>query len=313
MAEEQATVTVAKMHTIAPTITEILAVGTFVLAHPFAVAVGLEAIFPNFHEIVLIDVALMIVGTDAGAGGDAAINEHRPYAHTGLTGEEMVAHIALVVAQETLATIVHADASLLSGSLDEVEHAAELFVSESHLRIVGCSAYGEDTEDTPSAYPFADEIFLDVVEFRVVALVHTGDDVKNDSRFMNQKVNGLINHVETVLVATHPVVVVFQSVETEGYAMHASIDKRVETLWREIKAIAHHPPRETSTVNLCTTLFQVVAHQRLAAGNDHEHLVRIALAGHTVKDTQEIFQRHILLLVFHLTVASAMSAMQVTT
>ncbi len=56
------------MHSVALTVAEPLAGGAVVLFHPAAVAVGTEAVFPNVDEIVLVDVALMVVAADAGTG-----------------------------------------------------------------------------------------------------------------------------------------------------------------------------------------------------------------------------------------------------
>ena len=67
MAYQQFAFPVAQVHAVAPAIAEIVARGTFACAHPFAVAVGKEAVFPYVHELVLIDVALVIIGADAGA------------------------------------------------------------------------------------------------------------------------------------------------------------------------------------------------------------------------------------------------------
>ena len=66
--EEEFAFTIAQMHAVSLTIAEEVAVGTGTCAHPFAVAIGLEAVFPHIHEVVLVDVALVVVATDAGTG-----------------------------------------------------------------------------------------------------------------------------------------------------------------------------------------------------------------------------------------------------
>ena len=66
MAEQQFTFLVTQVHTVSPAIAEVLARGAFACPHPFTVAVRVETVFPYVHKVVLVDVALMIVGTDAG-------------------------------------------------------------------------------------------------------------------------------------------------------------------------------------------------------------------------------------------------------
>ena len=105
VAEEEVTLVVAKVHAVALAVAEEVAVGTGAGAHPFAVAVGLEAVFPHVHEVVLIDVALMVVATNAGAGGDGTIDEDGTNGDACLTGVEVVAHFAFVVAEKTFAAV----------------------------------------------------------------------------------------------------------------------------------------------------------------------------------------------------------------
>ena len=76
MAEHQAAIFLAKVHTTSSTVAEVLAILTFTCPHPLAVSVGSKALFPHIHEIVGIDVSLMIVCTNAGTGRDAAVHKH---------------------------------------------------------------------------------------------------------------------------------------------------------------------------------------------------------------------------------------------
>ena len=68
MAEQEVTIVVAKVHAVALAVAEEVAVGTGASAHPLAVAIGLEAVLPHIHEVVAIDIALMVIATDAGTG-----------------------------------------------------------------------------------------------------------------------------------------------------------------------------------------------------------------------------------------------------
>ena len=116
VAEEEVAIAIAEVHAVALAVAEEVAVGTGAGAHPFAVAVGLEAVFPHVHEVVLIDVALMVVATDAGAGGDGTVDEDGTNGDACLTGVEVVAHFAFVVAKKTFAAVGDGHGSVKSGA-----------------------------------------------------------------------------------------------------------------------------------------------------------------------------------------------------
>ena len=67
---------IAQMHPVAFAIAPVPATGAGASAHPFAVAVRLEAVGPYVPEVVLIYIALGIVGAYARARADAAVDEH---------------------------------------------------------------------------------------------------------------------------------------------------------------------------------------------------------------------------------------------
>ena len=68
MTKQEFAVRVTQVHAAAQAVFEILARGACSGAHPFPVAVGLEAPLPDIHQVVPVDVALVVVGADAGAG-----------------------------------------------------------------------------------------------------------------------------------------------------------------------------------------------------------------------------------------------------
>ena len=118
-------------------------------------------LFPHLHKVIVVDVALMIVGTDAGTSRYAAICQYRTDGDACLTAEEMVANVTFVVAKKTLAAVVGMDSSLLARFSDELENAAELFVGKAHLRVVGGTSYREYGEQAPVVDSLADKIFLE--------------------------------------------------------------------------------------------------------------------------------------------------------
>ena len=96
--EQETAFSIAQMHTIALAIAEEGAIVTLACAHPLTVAIGLETMFPHIHEVVLVDVALVVVATNAGAGRDGAVDQDGTNGDACLTGVEVVAHFAFVIA-----------------------------------------------------------------------------------------------------------------------------------------------------------------------------------------------------------------------
>jgi hypothetical protein len=56
------------MHTSASAVTPVSASSTIVVFHPVAIAIRGIAVFPYIHKIVIIDISLVIVGTNTGTG-----------------------------------------------------------------------------------------------------------------------------------------------------------------------------------------------------------------------------------------------------
>ena len=158
--------------------------------HPLAIAVGLEAMFPYIHEVITIDIALMVVATDAGTGGNGAIDEDGTNSDASLTGVEMVAYFTFIVSKEPFATVSDGQTpqafchlpktpsnspsmgrtwrgagGFLTDGTNEIEDKAELFVGELQLGISSCTPYREDREDAPTGHTLADEILMDVGKF----------------------------------------------------------------------------------------------------------------------------------------------------
>ena len=312
MAKQEVAMLIAEVHAVAAAIFKVLTISTFTLSHPFAVAVGVIFVFPHLHEVVaVVDVSLAIVGADAGTGGNGAVGHDGANGDAGLTRKEAVAHVALVVAEEAFATVVGTYAPLQPRGLDELEHAAELVVGEPHHRVLGRTSHREDAEQPPPAHALADEKLLDVGQVTVVAAVDAGDNVEHQPWRCHEHVDGLRHHGEAPFVAAHPVVVGFQAVQADGDAAQAGFEQSVETLARKEKAVAHHPPGESPFADFAAALFQVRAHEWLAAGDDHEHLARVGLGRNAVEHTQEVGKRHVLLLHLHFAVGAAMPATEV--
>ena len=160
MAEQQFPVAVAQMHTVTLTVTEIAARGTIVLLHPLTVAILLVTALPYIHEVILIDIALIVVGSDAGTGSDGTVGHHGAHADTRLTGEETVTHLALVVAEESFAAIVSPNAPFLAHLFNIVKDPTELFSRQSHHRIEGSASNWENRKESPTLDTLGNQKFL---------------------------------------------------------------------------------------------------------------------------------------------------------
>lgn len=120
MALQQFSVTVTQMHATSLTIAEHVAFTTVLLVHPFSVSIKLETVFPHVHEVVLIDVALVVIGAYAGAGRDAAIDEDGADGDASLTEKAVVAHIQFEFAYKTFASVCRADTSFATSLSDKL-------------------------------------------------------------------------------------------------------------------------------------------------------------------------------------------------
>ena len=101
MANHELAFVVAQVKAVAVAVAEETARGAVASALPRIGAVGLVAVLPDIPELVLINVALMVAGTDAGTGGNGTVGHDGAHGDAGLTEEGEVAHFAFVVAHKT--------------------------------------------------------------------------------------------------------------------------------------------------------------------------------------------------------------------
>ena len=311
VAEQELAVAVAQVHAVTLAVAEVLAAGTLAGVHPFAMTIGGIAVLPDVHEVVLVDVALIVVCPDAGTGGNGAVGHHGTYCNASLTGEQAVTHLTLVIAEETLAAIVGADAAFLAHLSYIVKDATELLVRQPHVRVEDSPAHGKDGEEPPALHALGDEKLLDVVEMGIVAAVDTGDDVEDEALGGYEHIDGLAHHSEALVIAAHPVVVGLQTVKADGHRMDAGPLESLPALGREVQGVGHHTPREAFLIDGASALFDVAAHQRLTARDDDKHLVRIGILGDAVEHAEEVLLGHVATLSLHLTVAATVAALQV--
>lgn len=98
MAEHEGAVFAAEVHATAFAVAE----QTTVIArreptHPCAIAIGHETVLPYIPEVIAVDIALIVLATNAGACRYTTVDEDRCDADTCRAVEEMIAHIAFVI------------------------------------------------------------------------------------------------------------------------------------------------------------------------------------------------------------------------
>lgn len=126
-------------------------------AGPFAVAELVEAILPHVPETVPVNIPLMEIGPDGGTARNRPVHPDRGSRNPGGALVEIVPHLAFVTAQKAFAGVTQVDASLLTGTLYELQHLAELCVGNRERRIVLGPADREDREDAPIFHSFGDQ------------------------------------------------------------------------------------------------------------------------------------------------------------
>lgn len=309
--KEEVAFAVAEVHAVTLAIAEEGAIVAIACSHPLAIAIGLETMFPHVHEVVVVDVALVVVATDAGAGGDGAVDQDGTNGDACLTGVEVVAHFAFVIAQKSFTTVFKMDMPFLAGGTDELEDGAELCIGQLQLGVGSCTTYWEDGEDAPAGHSLAKEVLTDVGQMVEDATGDASDDIVGEMGDASEHGECLIDPLETLRIATHPIVVVLQAVEAEGDGMHAGLDQTHKTFGGKGKAVGDHSPWESFGIDGGTAVFEVGSHERFASRDDDEDIVWIGLGGDAVEHSQEVVLGHVGLSGLSLTVASAMAAMEV--
>lgn len=304
---------IAEMHTVALTVTPVTASLTVAGAHPFAMAVRIIALFPDIHEIVVIDIALVKVRADARTGGNGTIGHDRSYGDACLTMEEGVANVALIIAQKALTAVSSIYLPALASLANEVEKSTELIARQLQLRVGSSTANRENGVEPPGRHAFGHKEIAYLRQGRIVALMNTGHHVARHLRHAHQSIDGITHMGKTVLVAPKPVVVGFHTVKTYGKTMEPGFTTQPsQQVGSEQLAVGHHTPREAPLIDAATTLNNIRTKQRLTASNDDKNLVWISLLGNAVENPEEIFTRHIAHARQLLTVAATMTARHIT-
>ena len=285
----------AKVHRAAEAVLKHLAICTLARLHPFTVAEGLETVFPNVEEVVLVNVALHETTVDVGTGGDGTVNEDGANGDAGAAKIEPVANLTLIRADVCLATEHRVNLPFFAAGHDEIHQLAELFVAKLQS-VVGCGTTNRrNGKETPRFHLVLDEQLFHGLQLAEIHRVDASHDVVSWQTFLiGNQIDGLKSVVETALPFAEGIVRIVQAIKTDSDAAHASVHQfLVHGLVIGI-AIADDAPRKTVPTQLPPAIGQIGAHQRLTTRDDNQHRITLELGLQRLDGVQEILERHIL-------------------
>ena len=224
---------------------------------------------------------------------------------------EGVADLVFEAAQETFTGEIHSDAAFLACRSNEVHYLRELLVAQLKLRVLPRTAHRENGEDAPGAHAQRDKIFLEFREAGEIALVDAGYHVEDEVRLGSHHPDGIRGVLESLGMAAHPGMLFPEAVEADGGSVDAASQQRVEAPAVEQDAVGDDAPGIFAVIERTAHLFEVPAHQWLAACQDDESGMGIDVRGEGVNHTEEVGGRHVVDLGTDAAVAAAMQARRV--
>ena len=305
-------VSVPVVHAAAQAVLPLLAAGAAAAMGPAAVPEGLEARFPHFIEVVLIDVSLgEPVAVDVGTGADATVDEDGSDIDAGVTESAHGTDLFLVSAQVALATEGNLHGTTFFPlPLDELHQFHELRIRQVHVGIRRRPADGDDGEQPPLLQAHSHKQVVHLLQFADIPLVHTGNDISVQAGFPGEKVDGPEDAPVTARHPPHPVVRGFEAVQTERQDAHAGLEQPLLHGLVVKPAVGNHAPAETPAADLPSGLHDVRAEERFPACKHHGEILRPMRRRNRIQRPQEILQRHVLLPALHRAVAPAVAAME---
>ena len=128
---------------------------------PAPITVWLEPVLPYIYEIIPVDVSLVKIRSYASTGRNTAVCQNRCYRKSGLTSENVVSDLSLVWAEESFATIICVNVSLLPASTYEIHQKSEFIRSQLEHRVICSSPDGKNSEQSPLFHSQAQKVILD--------------------------------------------------------------------------------------------------------------------------------------------------------
>src|SRR5690554_1911213 len=99
--------------------------------------------------------------------------------YTGLAEEGSIAHLHLIIAQITFATVGYFYSALFACIRDEIHHMYKLINGELQQWVIFCPPFGEDGEEAPVGYIEGDKQLFDAVELCDGSFVDAGNHIVN--------------------------------------------------------------------------------------------------------------------------------------
>ena len=180
MAEQQFALIVPEVHATSFAVAPVFAAFAIVRFHPFVIAMRLETMLPDIHEVVFVDASLPIIRPDARASTDASIDQdgsHRDACHA---AEHPVANVPFVRPEEAFAAVGSVNPTLFACLANEVEQSLELFSRQLQVFVLSPSANREDGGEPPIRDAFADEEFFELWQGVVVVLMNAGHHIVDE-------------------------------------------------------------------------------------------------------------------------------------
>ena len=180
MAEQQFAFIVPEVHAASFAVAPVFAAFAIVRFHPFVIAMRLETMFPNIHEVVFVDVSLTVIRPDACAGADASVDEDGSHCDACHTAKHPVANVSFVGPEEAFAAVGSVNPAFFASLANEVEQSPELFSRELQVFVLSPSANRKDGGESPIRDAFADEEFFELGQGVVVVLMYAGHHVVDE-------------------------------------------------------------------------------------------------------------------------------------
>ena len=311
MAHEQLSRFVAQMHPVAAAIFEYAAIPARTVPHPFAVAVWCETVVPYVHEIVSVNVALVVAGPNARASRDGAVYPDAGDGYAGAAVVERVAYIAFVPAEKAFASVIDRDAAFAARISDELHQTAELFRIELQTRVVCAAAYREDGEDAPAFHPFGYQEIPESGQGGEGVCIGAGHVIVEDVRLTGEQPEGAERAFVAAFVPPYAVMSFGETVEADGSRMQAGTKQRLQAAFVEQHSVRDDAPRIPPVVKGPSDLFDVAPHQGLSARNDDENPIRNDMWGYRIDCPEKIGGGHVGYGGLAAAVASAVTAREV--
>ena len=110
---------------------------------------------------------------------------------------------------------------------------------------------------------------------------------------MGRHIDGAEGSFKTMRVATEMVVACFETIEADGKRAEPCVQKARVALGSHCKTVRDHAPGVAALLDFLAAFFEVRAHERFAAGNHHDKVLRVNVRGELVEHGHKVFAGHV--------------------